>query len=417
MLTAQLPKKLQPLFFPKRYKVLYGGRGASKSWGVARALLIRGAERKTRVLCAREIQRTISDSVHRLLADQIEALGLQSHYRVTDNEISGINGTIFLFAGLRQQDAGKIKSFEGVDICWVEEAQAVSKRSWDILIPTIRKEGSEIWVTFNPELDSDDTYTRFIVNTPPGTELININWRDNPWFPETLLKEKQHLEQIDPTAYANVWEGKCRASVDGAIYASEIADSIEKKRIRPLPYDPLLKVHTVWDLGWNDKMSIGFFQRLHSEIRCIDFLENNFKTYDWYTNELRNKGYNYGLDFLPHDGGHKNEQTGMSAVEILRKLGRKVAEPLPRADVEEGIKAVRLVFPQIYFDDVKTVELVNHIKRYRRAIPTTTNEPQGPLHDEHSHAADMLRYMAQAIPQMTNDEKQKPIVYPKLGIV
>ncbi len=174
--NAQWPAKLQGLFRPARYKVLYGGRGGGKSWAVARALLVIGSQKPLRVLCTRETQSSIKESVHQLLADQIHKLCLGDHYQILDNEIRGKNGSLFTFIGLRQQDVGKIKSFEGYDICWVEEAAFVSEKSWRILIPTIRKEekdeegnvidASEIWVTFNPELDTDPVYERFIVNPP-----------------------------------------------------------------------------------------------------------------------------------------------------------------------------------------------------------------------------------------------------------
>ena len=162
-LNVEFPEKLEFLFQPSRYKVLYGGRGSGKSWGVARALLVIGLQKSTRVLCAREFQNSISDSVHALLADQIKSLGLEDFYTVQNTSIFGKNGTEFLFAGLKH-NITKIKSFEGVDVCWVEEAQTTSKSSWDVLIPTIRKENSEIWVTFNPELDTDETYKRFVDN-------------------------------------------------------------------------------------------------------------------------------------------------------------------------------------------------------------------------------------------------------------
>src|SRR5690242_12113424 len=138
-MLAEFPSKLKFLFQPKRYKVAYGGRGATKSWGFARALLIQGAQKKLRILCTREVQKSIKDSVHSLLADQIQALGFGHLYEVLQNEIRGKNGTEFLFAGLSTQTIESIKSYEGIDRVWVEEARAVSKRSWSILIPTIRK--------------------------------------------------------------------------------------------------------------------------------------------------------------------------------------------------------------------------------------------------------------------------------------
>ena len=417
------PPKLETLFKPRRYKVVYGGRGKGGSWGIARALLLIGAQRQIRILCTREIQKTISESVHQLLCDQIALLGLTHFYDAKETYIAGKNGTLFSFAGLRQLDAGKIKSYEGYDIVWVEEAESITQRSWDILIPTIRKDGSEIWVNFNPQLDSDETWVRFIETTAEDTALIPMSYRDNPWFPEVLEKERVKLLALVEAGkrtkqdYENIWEGKPRQVLEGAIYAAEIISAIENRRIRPLPYDPLMKVHTVWDLGWNDSMSIGFVQRLHSEIRWIDFIEDSHRTYDWYVAEIKAKRYNLGKAFLPHDGKHGNAQTGISAEQILRKLGMD-AHAAPRASgVEDGIKAVRLKFPQMFFDEVKCKHLVDHLRRYRRRVPTTTNEPADPLHDEHSHAADMVREAVGRVNEMHNAANDGPLPLPKTGIV
>lgn len=146
------------------------------------------------------------------------------------------------------------------------------------MIPTIRKEGSEIWVSFNPELDTDETYQRFVVRPPEGAWVEQVNWSDNPWFPIVLEAERLHLQRADPESYANVWNGEPRSVVEGAIYAREIVQMIQEKRIRPVPYDPALPVHTVWDLGWNDQTSIIMVQRLHSEVRIIDYVEDSFRT-------------------------------------------------------------------------------------------------------------------------------------------
>ncbi len=416
---VRFPPKLDFLLEKRaRYKVMYGGRGAAKSWGVARALLIEGYKRPVRVLCAREIQRTISDSVHRLLADQIEHMGLHSFYRITDAEIVGLNGSSFTFAGLRQQDIGKIKSFEGVDICWCEEAQTISKKSWDILIPTIRKEGSEIWVTFNPELDTDETYTRFVITPPPGALVVKVNYSDNDWFPETLDKERLHLKAVDPEAYENVWEGKCRVAVEGAIYAKEVMAMIEGKRFRPVPYDPLLKVHTIWDLGWNDQTSIIFAQRLGGELRIVDYYEKSHTTYADDVKMLESKPYRYGMDYLPHDAKAETKAAdGKSPEEILRSLGRRT-EIVRLHDVEVGIKAARVMFPRVYMDSDKALRLMDCLKRYRRRINQTTNEPESPLHDEYSHGADAFRGLAMVVDQLKNDiGDAKKIKYPPLGIV
>jgi hypothetical protein len=215
------PSELGCLFEPSRYKVVYGGRGAGKSWSVARALLLLGAGKPLRILCAREFQNSLGESVHQLLAGQVEELGFSHFYRVLKASIDGANGTKFVFAGLRH-NTSKIKSFEGFDIVWVEEAQAVSKRSFDVLIPTIRRPGSEIWVTFNPDLEQDDAWQRFVVSPMPGSVVRQVNWSDNPWFPPELRAEKDHLKARDLDAYENVWEGKCRTRIEGAIWAKEI---------------------------------------------------------------------------------------------------------------------------------------------------------------------------------------------------
>jgi len=402
-----LPPKLEPVEkTPARIKCVYGGRGSGKSWGVARLLLDFGFRSRIRVLCAREIQRTISESVHQLLRDQIAELGLSDFYTVTDTAIRGANGTEFYFAGLRSQDAHKLKSYEGVDVCWVEEAQVVSKRSWDILLPTIRKPLSEIWITFNPELDTDETYMRFVRNKRPDSVVIKLNYTDNPWFPEVLEKERLELLARDPDAYKNVWEGECRSAVEGAIYAKEVAQLYEQGRVRPVPYDPLLPVHSVWDLGWNDQTSIILVQRA-SEIRIVGYIEDSHRTLAEYVAQLQALPYVWGDDWLPHDGRAKDFKSGKSAEEMMRAMRRspRIVENL---DIESGIKAARMVFPRVYIDP-SAERLLHCLKRYRRTINAATNEPGPPLHDEHSHAADAFRYLALAVDQMNNTAPVKDI--------
>jgi phage terminase large subunit len=409
---AQFPAKLQFLFQPKRYKIAYGGRGSAKSWSFARALLIMGASKPMRILCTREVQKSIKDSVHKLLSDQIQALGLGGFYEVIETAIRGKNGTEFAFAGLASHTVESIKSFEGVDIVWVEEGQAVSKRSWDVLIPTIRKDGSEIWVTYNPELETDETHQRFVINQPDNAIVVKVNYSDNPWFPEVLELERQHAQKSMPKGeYENIWEGLCKPAVAGAIYYDEIAKAEAEGRIRDVPYDPLLKVHAVWDLGWNDSMSIILVQRAASELRVIEYIEDSHRTLADYATELKNKPYNWGVDYLPHDGFSKDYKTGKSAEEILKSMGRLV-EQTPNMDIEGGIKAARMSFARMYFDKTKTARLVECLKRYRRSINKSTNEPGSPLHDEYSHGADAFRYMALVADSLSNSSgSMKPIQY------
>lgn len=418
MADVEFPAKLQFLFRPARYKVARGGRASAKSWSYARALLTIGANRPLRILCTREVQKSIKDSVHKLLSDQVQALGLGGFYEVLTTEIRGRNGTSFLFSGLSDQTVESIKSFEGVDIVWVEEGQAITKRSWQILIPTIRKEGSEIWVTFNPDLDDDETYKRFVVDKPDDCVSVEVNWRDNPWF--TSVSEATRLEdqrKLPPDEYQNIWEGKTRAAVAGAIYASEVRDAIEQGRVCNVPYDPLLKVHVVTDLGWNDAMSLILVQRVRSEIRVIEAFEDTHRTLDWYSAELRERRYNWGTLYLPHDGKHKTLAAGgKSSEDIMRALGWNV-DIVPDVGREDGIKQARAMFRQAYFDKTKTATLMGHLRRYRRAVSNTTNEPGAPVHDDHSHAADAWRYLAVVAPKLTNDDHMQPLNYTPSGIV
>lgn len=402
-IRVDIPKALLFLFDDARYKVAYGGRGSAKSWSYARAGLVKGALEKKRILCAREIQKSIKQSVHTLLSDQIESLSLSNRYSILENEIRGVNGTEINFAGLSNLTIDSIKSYEGCDIVWVEEGQTVTKRSWDILIPTIRKPGSEIWVTFNPYLDTDETYVRFVVNPPPNSIVRKVNYNDNPHFPEVLEQERIHCKAVDPESYPNIWEGECLTAVEGAIYAKEVALAVEERRITRIPYDPTLKVHTIWDLGWNDSMTIILAQRLRSELRIIGYIENSHKTLDWYAAELNKLNYNWGMDWLPHDGDSSDYRTGKSARQILQSFGRKVSIT-PKVGVEDGIKMARMMFGQCVFDAHKTERLIECLKRYRRNVNTRTDEPNKPLHDEYSHGADGFRYLGVVADMLTNDD-------------
>lgn len=214
-----LPSYAEPLFKPYRYKVLRGGRGSGKSFTVAKMLLLKGAKQKCFVLCAREFQNSITDSVYKLLEEQIEVLGLQHFYRVTAQSIIGRNGTIFIFKGV-WRNTNSIKSIPGITDLWLEEAQTVSKTSWDALTPTIREEGSEIWVTYNPINEDDPTHEKF-KNPPDDALVIQANWRDNPWFPEVLRKEMEHMKRTNYDLYMHVWEGECRTNSDAQIFKNK----------------------------------------------------------------------------------------------------------------------------------------------------------------------------------------------------
>jgi phage terminase large subunit len=391
---ADFPAAFQFLFEPSRYKIAHGGRGGAKSWGFARALLIQGVEKPIRVLCAREFQNSISDSVHKLISDQIGQMGLDGFYTIQNTSIVGANGTEFSFAGLRH-NVNKIKSFEGVDRVWVEEAQTVSKNSWEVLIPTIRKDDSEIWVTFNPELATDETYKRFVLNPPPNAIVRKINYTDNPWFPAVLEQERKTLQANDPDAYLNVWEGQPRETLDGAIYATELRRASQDGRITRVSYDATKPVHTFWDLGWADNTSIWFAQAVGFEYRVIDFLQDSQKALPHYLGLLQSRGYIYGTDYLPHDAQAKSlVGAGRTIEQLMRAAGRTV-RIVPRHAVAEGINAARTIFDNCWFDEAKCADGLQALRHYRYEVDEITGQfSRQPLHDAASHAADAFRYLA-----------------------
>lgn len=208
-LHYQLPRWAHVLDEPHRYKVLYGGRGAARSWSIARKLIERSLTSTVRILCARELQVSIRDSVHQLLKLQIEKLGVSELFEITNNSIKSQNGSEFIFKGLRH-NSKEIKSMEDITICWIEEAQKVSNESLEDLIPTIRTEGSEIWLSFNPDLETDPVYQRFVLNPPPDAAVLPCNFNANPFFPAVLEAERRYKLRVDPDGYRHVWLGETR---------------------------------------------------------------------------------------------------------------------------------------------------------------------------------------------------------------
>lgn len=265
---------------PYRYKVLFGGRGSAKSYSVADVLLLRGYMSRRRILCGREFQNSISESVHQLLRERAYELKLDNFYNFTNNSITGDNGTEFFFKGVRH-NVQSIKSIQGITDLWLEEAQTVSQISWDTLIPTIRTPGSEIFVTFNPDSEDDPTYTKFLgkKGPPPGTYLRKVNWDDNPWFPDILKAEKDYAYQTNPDLAEHVWGGECRSHSDAQIFKGKyIIDNFEVNPNWDGPYygadwgfsvDPLAAVKLYIDWEGRRLMIVEEFHKKHVELEDI----------------------------------------------------------------------------------------------------------------------------------------------------
>lgn len=373
-----IPRAYTDLLNPYRYKIYYGGRGSAKSWNFARALLTRTTKEPLRIFCAREIQKSIKDSVHRLLSDQIEKLGLSPNYEVTNNEIRGINGSLFIFNGLKH-NVNQIKSLEGIDIVWVEEAELISDDSWEILIPTIRKPNSEIWISFNPDKDTDPTYRRFIKNTPPNSLLKKVSWRDNPFFPDTLAKEKDYLKSVDIDAYNHIWEGdtwnRSQAQVFGGKY---VIEEFEEAGLGDAYYGA----------DW------GFATDPTVLIKCFINDGNLYISQEAYG--LHTETIDIPELFNKIDGSNRSIIRGDSArPEIISHLKRhgfphmKAVEKW-KGSVEDGISWIRGLKKIIIHPRCK--HTIEEAKLYSYKTDRLTGDVLPELVDEHNHCWDSIRY-------------------------
>ena len=388
MIKARCPPAFKFLEEPARYKVAYGGRGSGKSWTFARILLIKGTEKKLRILCTRELQRSIADSVHKLLSDQIATLGLESFYTVQKIGIEGINGTEFIFSGL--QNSSSLKSYEGVNYVWVEEAQVVSRHSWELLIPTIRAEDSEIWVTMNPELPTDDSYQRWVVNPPPGAVVRKVNFDANPWFPEVLRREMEYCKETDPDLYNHIWLGCPVSMLAGAIFANELRRADAEERITRVAYDRTRPVDLYFDLGFHDCTAIWMVQNFPLQYRLIDYLESSGRTIDWYIRQIQARGYMLGTTHIPWDVGMHVTQlgSGRSVEELLRAAGLRVRIVPKLSTKADGINAARTIFDLCWFDAERCADGIQRLRHYRYGEMHDGQATRLPLHDFASHGAD-----------------------------
>ena len=325
---VKFPKVYRPLDEPFRYKVVYGGRAAARSWTFARKLLIRGTANKMLVLCTRELQRSIKDSVHRLLKNQISLMGLEGFYTATETSIKGINGTEFIFLGTKH-NSSEIKSLEGVDVCWIEEAHAITEDSWDIIDPTIRKEGSEIWISYNTRFKFDTIHKMFVVDTPPPNSLvIKTSYQDNPYLTDVLTEQMETMKAKDYEKYLNIWEGELKQLATGAVFGKQITEVKKGKRQLYIPIQKNCEVDTFSDLGKKDQTAFWFMQRIGMEYRFIDYYENRLQDVDHYTKALKALAYNYGMHYMPHDANH--DRLGMK---------RNIKEQFE----DGGIKPIKIV--------------------------------------------------------------------------
>jgi len=407
--TIQIPEAFEELFVKGVDKVYWGGRGGAKSWAVVDAALIRGQMEKLRFMCGREIQNSIEDSIYQLLVDRIDAHDLRSFYTVQKTRIIGRNGTTFVFKGLRHNPDG-MKSFEGIDICIVEEAQRVSADSWSKLIPTVRKDGSEIWVVFNPSTEDDPTYQEWVVHPPAGTIVKKVSYRDNPFESEKLKQRRLHLKATDPEAYDFIYEGNFNNKVIGAYFAEQMNTAEKEGRICNVPYEPTLPVYTSWDLGMNDELDIWFFQIVGKEVRAIDFFASSDHGLDFYAKILKERPYAYEEHLLPHDVEVRELSDGKTRKETLEGLGIKPVRTVSRVPNQaEGIQAVRAFLPRVWIEKTKCADGVKALKNYHREWDDKRQVfIEYPAHDWASHPTKAFETFARGFQEKVKASAPRP---------
>lgn len=397
-LEIDMPAELIPFTKPMRYKVAYGGRGSGKSWGIARLIIARCIANPERVLCCREFQQSISASVIQLLADQIAYMGLSDLFLVEKAAIyCKHNGSTIRFAGLAHNIAS-IKSMEGITIVWVEEAHNVTKNSWDTLIPTIRTPNSEIWVSFNPDDELDDTYTRFIDDSPSNAYITKINYDKNTNFPEVLEDERLDCLAKSEAEHRHIWLGFPREVIEGAYWAEALATAKEEGRIGIVPHDPKLATMCSFDLGMGNSTIVWFFQETPAGIRVINVNEYKRTSLPDIVADIRNdeQTTKYALSqwIFPHDIRVQEMGTGKTRKQILEDIGVEVTIAPGPTEVsrDDGIEMVLNALPTMYFDKKNCAQGIKALKRYQTEFnPSKKVFSKNPLHDWCSDWADSMR--------------------------
>lgn len=383
--TLELPEAYRFLFRPARYKVAYSGRGAGKSWGVADALLTVALQRKVRVLCARQFQASIADSVHRLLCDRISARGLDDFFRITQTGIQSVNGSEFIFKGLKL-NAAEIKSLEGVDICWVEEAQHVNRESWDLLIPTIRKEGSEIWITFNPGTVDSETWQRFVVEPPESAVVVKTSWRDNPFFPATLEEERRHAQRVmDPEDYANIWEGEPLTHAKAQIFAG---------RYQVAEFEsPATGVRLYYGADWGFADDPTTLVRAFERDGCL-YVDHEAWAQGCEIERLP------ALFRLVPDAQRWPIRADSSRPELIRFMRRMgfIVKPCRKwpGSIEEGVTFLRSGFDRLVVHP-RCTHVADELRLYSYKTDRTTGDVLPAIVDKNNHCMDALRYAIEPI--------------------
>ncbi len=376
------PNPFVELYRPHRVKAFYGGRGSGKSWAVARALVTLSNLASLRVLCCREIQNSIRESSYQLLKDTVISLGLESKFTFLEAEIRHENGSKFTFKGLAANEQS-VKSTEGVDVCWVEEAQSVSQKSWDVLMPTIRKEGSEIWATFNPLHEDDPTCSMFLRDDlPAGWYVRKVNYDENPHFPDSLREQMEWDRKNDFEKYLHVWEGFPRTISDAQVLKGRYV-------VEDFPPECAEQAERLF-FG----ADFGFAQDPNTLVRCFIRDRRLYVDYEAYGVgvEIAEMGQFYRSVPLADKWPIKCDAARPETISHLRNVLGFNASPAKKwqGSVEDGIAYLR-GFEKIVIHP-RCKHMAEEARLYSYKLDRRTGEVLPVLEDKHNHCMDALRY-------------------------
>lgn len=399
-LKIEVPKEFKVLFdldSDLRHIVLYGGRASGKSTSVALSLLVLGMNKKLRILCTREVQNSIADSVHKLLSDLISKYKLNTWEVQKDIIRNKQTGSEIFFKGLHN-NSQSIKSIEGIDIVWVEEAQSVSADSINTLVPTIRKTGSRLIWTFNRLTENDPVWELIVKKADNRTFVQKINSDAiESLLSKEIIEEREKMRTDNPEMFDHVWLGEPMTAKTGSVFGKQLAQARSEGRITKVPYDASTGVYTAWDLGIGDSTVIWFFQVVGREIHFIDHYEGSNEDLGHYISYIQNKPYQYTTHFLPHDSKARELQTGMTRVEFFNNHGIYNIEVLRPTNFSLGQDDIDLVarpkFSLCWFDEEKCQRGLECLRAYHYEYDEKNkllrNKPE---HDWSSHSSSAFIY-------------------------
>jgi phage terminase large subunit len=427
-LDMPTPRWVVPFLAPARYKAAYGGRASGKSHAFAEMLIERCVMKKTRAVCIREVQISLKESVRQLLVDKIARYGLQERFEVLEAEIRGPHGSLIIFRGMQSYNAETIKSLEGYDVAWVEEAQTLSATSLRMLRPTIRAPGSELWFTWNPRHDTDAVDDFFRGAHPPVNAVIRqVNYAANPYLPDEMRDEMAADRAANAENASHVWDGGYEIVSEGSYYAALLAKADNDGRIGDFRYDPALPVNTAWDIGVDDYTAVWFFQENGRQVRFIDYFETSGEGVEAIVQQAlpelvdpakrqseRAVSYRYGQHFLPHDVKVREWGAGRSRLQTLQEHGVKPVIVGVASGPSERINASRALLPSCWFDRSGTALGIKRLRGYSRRLNKAMETYTGPLHDENSHGADAFGEAALNC-HLTRVKSVAPAISPRPG--